>query len=79
MLSEVIILSSSHALELCIISSDYALEISMLSSFLALETNSVICPCPVRFEIYLLAIDWTSGRWLLAGLHFALCFNAPVD
>jgi hypothetical protein len=21
-----------------------------------------------------LVIDWTSGRWLLAGLHFALCF-----
>jgi hypothetical protein len=33
MLSEVIILSSSHALELSIISSAYALEISMLPSF----------------------------------------------
>jgi hypothetical protein len=31
-----------------------ALEISMLSSFHALETSSVICPCPVRFEIYLI-------------------------
>jgi hypothetical protein len=54
MLSEVIILSSSHALELCIISSDYALEISMLSSFPILENIIVICPCPVRFEIYLI-------------------------
>jgi hypothetical protein len=53
MLLEVIILSSSHALELSIISSAYALEISMLSSTPALETSSVICPCPVRFEIYL--------------------------
>jgi hypothetical protein len=26
----------------------------MLSSFHALETSSVICPCPVRFEIYLI-------------------------
>jgi hypothetical protein len=26
----------------------------MLSSFPALETSSVICPCPVRFEIYLI-------------------------
>jgi hypothetical protein len=54
MLLEVIILSLSHALELSIISSAYALEISMLSSFHALETSSVICPCPVRFEIYLI-------------------------
>jgi hypothetical protein len=54
MLLEVIILSSSHALELNIISSAYALEFSMLSSILALETNNVICPCPVRFEIYLI-------------------------
>jgi hypothetical protein len=55
MLLEVIILSSSHALELSIISSAYALEISMLSSFPALETSSVICPCPVKFEIYLIS------------------------
>ena len=55
MLSEVIILSSSHALELSIISLAYALEISMLSSFPVLETNSMICPCPVRFEIYLIS------------------------
>jgi hypothetical protein len=54
MLLEVIILSSSRALELNIISSAYALEISMLSSFPALETSSVIYPCPVRFEIYLI-------------------------
>jgi hypothetical protein len=54
MLLEVIILSSSHALELSIISSAYALEISMLSSFHALETRSVICPCPIGFEIYLI-------------------------
>jgi hypothetical protein len=54
MLLEVIILSSSRALELNIILSPYALEISMLSSFPALETSNVICPCPVRFEIYLI-------------------------
>ena len=53
MLLEIIILSSSHALELNIISSAYALEINKLSLFHALETSSVICPCPVRFEIYL--------------------------
>jgi hypothetical protein len=51
---EIIILSSSHALELSIISSACALETSMLSSFHALETSSVICPCPIRFEIYLI-------------------------
>jgi hypothetical protein len=45
MLLEVIILSSSHALELSIISLAYALEISMLSSIPTLETSSVICPC----------------------------------
>jgi hypothetical protein len=55
MLSEVIILSSSRALELSLISSAYALEISMLSSFHVLENNSAICPCPVRFEIYLIS------------------------
>jgi hypothetical protein len=54
MLLEVIIVSSSHALELSIISSTYALEISMLSAFPALETSTVICQCPVRFEIYLI-------------------------
>jgi hypothetical protein len=54
MLLEVIILSSSHALELNIISLAYALEISMLSLIPALETSSMICPCPVRFEIYLI-------------------------
>jgi hypothetical protein len=54
MLLEVIILSSSHALEVSIISSAYALEVSMLSSIPALETSCVICPCPVRFEIYLI-------------------------
>jgi hypothetical protein len=54
MLLEVIILSSSHALELIIISLAYALEINMLSSFPALETSTVICPCPVRFEINLI-------------------------
>jgi hypothetical protein len=54
MILEVIVLSSSHVLEFSIISSTYALEISMLSSFLVLENNSVICPCPVRFEIYLI-------------------------
>jgi hypothetical protein len=54
MLLEVIILSLSHALELSNISSAYALEISMLSSFHALETTSVICPCPLMFEIYLI-------------------------
>jgi hypothetical protein len=54
MLFRIIILSSSHALELNIISSAYALEISMLSSFHALETSSMIYPCPVRFEIYLI-------------------------
>jgi hypothetical protein len=54
MLLEVIILSSSQALELSIILSTYALEINMLSSFPALETSIVICPCPVRFEIYLI-------------------------
>jgi hypothetical protein len=52
MLLEVIILSSSHAFS--IILSAYALEISMLSSFSGLETSSVICPCPVRFEIYII-------------------------
>jgi hypothetical protein len=51
----------------------------MLSSSHALETNSVVCPCLVRFEIYLIGDNWTSGRWLLAGLHFALCFNASAD
>jgi hypothetical protein len=54
MLLEVIILSSSHALELSIISSTYALEINMLYSFPVLENNSLIYPCPVRFEIYLI-------------------------
>jgi hypothetical protein len=54
MVLEVIILSSSHALELNIMSSAYALEISMLSSFPVLENNNVICPYPVRFEIYLI-------------------------
>jgi hypothetical protein len=48
------VLSSSHALKINILSSAYALEISMLSSSQALETNSVVCPCPVRFEIYLI-------------------------
>jgi hypothetical protein len=68
---EIIILSSSHALELSDISSAYALEISMLSSFHALGISSVICPCPVRFEIYLIddrldvwymALGWSSFR-----------------
>jgi hypothetical protein len=54
MLLEVIILSSSQALELSSISSAYALEVSMLSSIPALETSSVIFPCLVRFEIYLI-------------------------
>jgi hypothetical protein len=54
MLLEVIILSSSHALELLIISLAYALKIDMLFSFPILENNSVICPCHVRFEIYLI-------------------------
>jgi hypothetical protein len=51
---ETSILSLSHALEISILSSAYALEISMLSSSHALETSSVVCPCPVRFEIYLI-------------------------
>jgi hypothetical protein len=51
----------AHALEISILSSAYALEISMLSSFHALETNNVICPCPVRFEIYL--IDYRLDVW----------------
>jgi hypothetical protein len=54
MLLEVIILSLSHVLELSITSSAYALEISTLFSFHVLETSGVICPCPVRFEIYLI-------------------------
>jgi hypothetical protein len=54
MLLEVIILSSSHALEFSILSSVHALEISMLYSFPALETSSMICPCSVGFEIYLI-------------------------
>jgi hypothetical protein len=54
MLLEIIILSSSHGLKISIISSAYALEINMLSSSHALETSSVVYPCPVRFEIYLI-------------------------
>jgi hypothetical protein len=49
---ETSILSSSHALEISILSSAYALEISILSSSPALETSNMVCPCPVRFEIY---------------------------
>jgi hypothetical protein len=51
---ETSILSLSHALEISILSSTYALEIGILSSSHALETSSVVCPCPVRFEIYLI-------------------------
>jgi hypothetical protein len=52
MLLEIIILSSSNALEFSIISS--ALCFRDQHMVFAFEISNAVYPCPVRFEIYLI-------------------------
>jgi hypothetical protein len=77
MLLEIIILSSSNALEFSIISSAFCFRDQHMVLPLRSATWSTHVLLGLKFICS--ATDWTFGRWLLAGLHFVSCFNASID